>query len=130
MPTVRELLSTGNDFELCSHVFDLILKVYGEGLDALKIPKEHRTVFLIWHSVGIIGNGGFNYLFEGSFAGHPYFALTAEAFRDIRCKPAADAFRQALNLFPNSRPPTDIGRRLKLYRQGGGALRGKIDQQF
>jgi hypothetical protein len=130
MPSITELLRSGSDFDLCCAVVKQIVKVHGDDLDASVIPVEHRTVLLVWNATGIIGNGGFNYLFERSFGGDPFFALTKEAFDTIGCAPAATAFRKALEMFPGGRPPTDIGRRLTIYRQGGAARRGHIDNMI
>lgn len=123
-------MSDANHFDLCNEVFERIVAHYGDEIDASALPDEHRTVLLAWHAMGIIGNGGFNYLFEASFDGDPHFLLTAEAFRAIECREAAEAFQRALDLFPNSKPPADISRRLKIYRRGTGELRHEIDSQF
>lgn len=119
-----------NDWELISGVFDRIIQHYGNEIDATAYREEERVVILTWHAAGIIGNGGFNYLFEGCFRGDPYFARTAEAFETIGCKEAAAAFRKALALFPEARPPSDLRRRLELYRGGQGSKRHEIDTQF
>lgn len=129
-PSVRQMISDATDFDLCNGVFQRIMDSYGNVIDASALPQEHRTVMLVWHAMGIIGNGGFNYLFEGYFPGDPHFALTAKAFHAIDCELAAKAFQRALDLFPNSQPPADIERRLRMYRRGTGETRHDIDSQF
>ncbi|MDA7504180.1 hypothetical protein N8553_04290, partial [bacterium] len=64
------------DIDLADVIFDRILKEHGEDLDPSKISKPQQTVMLVYHSYGIIGNGGFQYLFEGDFPGDPEFLLT------------------------------------------------------
>lgn len=60
--TIDELLAMTNDFELCNGVFCAIAEVTGNSIDAANEPEPCRTVTLVWHSGGIIGNGGFQYL--------------------------------------------------------------------
>jgi len=128
--TIQEIISGDNDFDVCNEVFGRIGSYYGEQIDAAILLPEHRAVVLAWHSSGIIGNGGFNYLFEGTFDGDPDFALTAEAFEVIRCEAAAQAFRRALAVFPKSKPPSDIERRLVIFRRGTSEDRHEIDSTF
>jgi hypothetical protein len=111
----KQLVVEGDDSELCDGVHTRIVEYHGDDVDASVIGGEERVVLLVWHVSGIIGNGGFRYLFEGNLKGDPYFALTAEAFRATGCKKAAEAVRKTLAMFPNSRPPRDIGERLRYY---------------
>src|SRR5262249_23507411 len=120
-PPLEELLATADDSKLCDRMFRLILKQYGNDIDAAELSEKECVVLLAYHAMGIIGNGGFNYLFEGNFPGDPHFALTAAAYQAIGCAAAAKAFRQALGLFPGGRPPEDINERLRIYRAGDGA---------
>jgi hypothetical protein len=128
--TVAEILAIKDDSELASALHGRIVLHHGETLDASKLSQEERAVLLVEAAVGIIGNGGFNYLFEGDFPGDPYYHLTAEAFEAIGASKAAAAFRKALGLFPDSKPPTDRHKRLWLYRRGTGEKRHEIDCQF
>jgi hypothetical protein len=79
---------------------------------------------------GIIGNGGFRYLFEGHLNGDPYFALTAEAFQATGCKKATDTVQQNLAMFPHSRPPTDIAKRLRFYLKRIKSCPTNLDVEF
>jgi Domain of unknown function (DUF4375) len=126
----KELLAGTNDRALLSAAFDLVVRHYGDDFDVSKLRPVECNLLLAYQAWGIIGNGGFNYLFEGNFKGDPEFALTAEAYRAIGCAEAAEAFQEALDLFPGGRPPTDIEERLKRYRKGRGDGRGKIDDRF
>ena len=71
---------------------------------------------LVYHSHGIIGNGGFQYLFEGDFPGDPDFLLTRQAYKTIGASDASAAFEKAFAVFPDSTPPADINRRLKMWQ--------------
>jgi hypothetical protein len=73
-------------------------------------------VVLVVHAHGIIGNGGFQYLFEGDFPGDPEFLHTRQAFKTIGATRASAAFEKAFALFPKSTPPADIERRLAIWQ--------------
>jgi hypothetical protein len=124
------LLAEANDRDLCGGVFELLLANFGDDIDASALDEAHRVVLLVWHVTGIIGNGGFRYLFEGSLTGDPYFSRTAEAFRAIGCKKAADAFRKALAIFPDSMPQRNIDERLRYYLRRIKGTPTEADRQF
>lgn len=128
--TVKEAIAHSDDHEVCRTAFQAILKRRGDGPSAADLTKEEQAVVLPYHALGIIENGGFNYLFEGSFSGDPHFQRTAEAFETIGADNGAAAFRKALALFPDSKPPIDIDERLRIYREGSGERRHEIDVQF
>jgi hypothetical protein len=115
------------DSRLCNRTVIGIANQYGEDIDVSDLPEEHRIVLLVDTARGIIGNGGFNYLFEGTFKGDPHYFLTAAAFQAIGCRKAASAFQEALALFPDGKPPTDTEERLQIYRRGTGAQRHRLD---
>jgi hypothetical protein len=134
---IEKLLLIENDSELCSEVFDRLLEHYGvdlscEEIDVTKLKGADRVVMLVCQASGIIGNGGFRYLFEGdgNLKGDPYFAETAQSFKTIKAKKCAEAFDEALAKFPGSRPPTDIEERIVMYHSLGGAVCWPIDQKF
>jgi hypothetical protein len=104
------------DDDLAGATFDRILKQHGEGADPLKMPQSHRTAMLVYHSHGILGNGGFQFLFEGDFPGDPEFLLTRQAYKTIGAVAASAAFDKAFAVFPNSTPPADIDHRLKTWQ--------------
>lgn len=128
--TIEEVLAIPDDSQLCIRVFDAIVANQSEEIDASRLNLDEQTVLLPVHAKGIIGNGGFNYLFEGEFKGDPYFELTAAAFERIGASKASRVFRDALTLFPNSRPPRDLSERLRIYRSGKGKNRADLDQSF
>ena len=104
------------DIELADATFKRILKQHGDEVDPSKIPKPQQTVMLVYHSHGILGNGGFQYLFEGDFPGDPEFLLTRQAYETIGADDASAAFEKAFAVFPDSTPPADIESRIKLWQ--------------
>jgi Domain of unknown function (DUF4375) len=127
---LAKLFAQANNFDLCDGLFKHLLASNGEVPDVSEMPEEERVVLLVWHTYGIIGNGGFNYLFEGDLPGDPDYTLSAEAYEVIGCEPAAHAFRQALALFPDGEVPSDLDARMRMYRRGPGDRRGQIDGEF
>jgi uncharacterized protein DUF4375 len=116
------------DRRLCDRILaGITTRYHGDDLDVSELPEEHRVVLLVTSAQGIISNGGFNYLFEGSFKGDPHYLLTAGAFEAIGCQKAANAFQEALALFPDGKPPIDMEERLQIYRRGKGEQRHKLD---
>lgn len=100
-----DLFDLGEDFALCNRLFVRICEVHENRVDASAFTDEERTVYLVWGALGVIGNGGFRYLFESSIRGDPKYALIRQAFEEIGCGEAAEAFKQTLAAFPNSRRP-------------------------
>jgi hypothetical protein len=127
---VNKVLDTKDDFELCDELFKLMIKHYGEDFDVSKCKEKDQPVILAWHAAGIIDNGGFQYLFEGNFKGDPHFAKTEAAFKTIKASKCAEAVEEALKLFPDSKPPQDIDKRLKIYQAVPAAKRESIDVKF
>ncbi len=117
------------DRDLCGRTFDGICQFHGEPLNLSNLRVEERNVVVVESARGLIGNGGFNYLFEGDFSADDYRWM-AQAFETIGAASAAQAFRRALALFPGSQPPADREERLELYRKGDGAMRHEIDTSF
>ena len=99
MTAPTSALATDADFDLCCSYYTGIVDHYGNEVEANTLPVPHRAVLLTWHTMGIIDNGGFHYLFECAFSGDPGFKLTAEAFDEIGCHSAAEAVRGAIPLF-------------------------------
>lgn len=112
---LADLFDNGEDFALCDRLFVRICEIRGNWADASTLTDEERTVYLVWGALGMIGNGGFRYLFESSVRGDPHYALTRHAFEEVGCWEAAEAFDQALSVFPSGRPPADPAKRLREY---------------
>lgn len=109
------------DSELCDLVWRRIVQCHGNEADLSDLSTEEKVVDLVMRAYGIIGNGGFQYLFEGTFEGDPYFNKTVAAFEAIGALECAQALRDELSIFPNSKPPRDIERRLMIYDEKTGA---------
>lgn len=127
---IEELLEGNDAHELFSVVFDRIVRRYGGNLNVMDLQEHERVFLLAYDAWGLIGNGGFNYLFEKNIRGDPHFKETAAAFAAIGCDSAAEAFAKVFKLFPDGQPPEDVEERLRLYRRGPGTRRGPIDEQF
>lgn len=127
---VDKLLATTDDFQLCDGVFCAITDVTENELSAATEPEPCRTVTLIWHSGGIIGNGGFQYLFGGNFNGDPGYRITADAYRKVGAEKCYSAFQDALALFPRNTLPDDIERRLEIYQSHPKETRDAINDRF
>ena len=126
----ERLLVQADDHELCNGMRSRILAFHGNDLDATDIDEPERVVLLVWHVSGIVGNGGFRYLFEGHLPGDPYFARTSESFEAIGCKKAATAIRKALSIFPDSMPHRNIDERLRFYLRRVKGTPTDIDRMF
>ena len=127
---IDEVLNTRDDFKLCGELYTRLIKHYGKDIDLSKCKRKHQVVLLVWYATGIIDNGGFQYLFEGKFKGDPHFLKTAAAFKAVKAKKCAKAAEEALKLFPNSKPPADLEKRLTIYQSHRLAKRLAIDDKF
>jgi hypothetical protein len=128
--SLEQLLAADDDFALCNAVFLMLNNGYGDDIDVSLLSAPERVVYLVWAAYGIIGNGGFRFLFEGDFKGDPHFILTAEAFQATGCKKATEAVRRTLAMFPSSRPPKDIHERLRHYLSRVKQWPTDMDVQF
>ena len=126
---LQTLLDERDDYALCSGVADRFRELHGNRLDAARSDHE-RVVILVLYSYGVIGNGGFQYLFEGTFANDPYFEFLLWSYRAIGCTAAADALADALALFPGSRPPLDIETRLEVFQAVPEERREQLNNRF
>lgn len=93
---MRSPLDELNDFELCNRVFLMIGERYGEQIDLNRENEAEQTVTLSWHVSGIVGNGGFEFLFEGTIHDDPNYRLSAQALRRIGCARAAESLEAAI----------------------------------
>ncbi len=113
-PITEEATAGENDF--WNSTYDRILRQHGDDLQLNQIPKPQQAVLAVVNSHGLIGNGGFQYLFEGDLPGDPGFVITREAYKTIGATDAIAAFDKAFAVFPNSMPPADIDERLRLWQ--------------
>jgi len=124
------LIDDNDDFELCDNIYSFIVEKYNNNFDIKSCEPHEQVVVLVWHASGIIGNGGFEYLFEGEFQGDPYFELTIDAFQKISVNKAVTAFNKAFQYFPNNKPPKSISKRMDLYQNVPESERDKINSEF
>jgi hypothetical protein len=55
-------------WRLCNSTWARIVRRYGENANATDFDPTERPVVLVWTVTGIVGNGGFEYLFDcGAF---------------------------------------------------------------
>jgi hypothetical protein len=122
------LLAIDDDSELCDAVFCRFAELNNE-IDVDSCTEEERVVTLVWHSAGIIGNGGFEYLFEGEFNGDPGFVYTAAAFNTIGALESYAAFQRALGIF-GEHYPVDPEQRIAAWLGLSEDQRHAIEEQF
>lgn len=84
-------------FEYCDNVWKRIIKKYPKAKNASDYPAPEQTVVLIWALSGIIGNGGFEYLFESDLPGDADLTLSKKALQVIGCKTAVELLDEVLN---------------------------------
>jgi hypothetical protein len=106
------VLDAAGDFELCDQVFGAL----ADGPINLDTCGElERVVRLVWDSSGLIGNGGFHYLFEGDYPGDPGFVYTVAAYKRIRAQAAYAALQAAFSQFAGGVLPPSIDERLRVF---------------
>ncbi|TWT75002.1 DMP19 family protein [Allorhodopirellula solitaria] len=100
--TFSELAADPNDFNVANGFFGLIDGPHHGEFNATFFRPIEQPIMLTWHANGIIGNGGFAYLFEAEWPGDPDYELTMEAHRQLGCDSQFEAFRLALNAVADS----------------------------
>jgi hypothetical protein len=73
-------------------------------------PQLATDIIMIYTVAGIIGNGGFQYLFENDFLGTTHLQI-AEAYRRIGFNRHAEFIEQLVSLFPGGRLHQDLSER-------------------
>ena len=123
---LKQRLASPNDFRLSDCIFSRIMEIPHDDDVHLRagLPKEQRVVFDVWGSEGIIGNGGFQYLFEHRFAD---CMAIADSYQSIGAQRAATAFREAAAIFPNSEAPADHDRRWQRLNRLGKRAQDILD---
>lgn len=125
---VDALLSITDDFELCNGVFCRFAD-FDNQIEVDSYTEEERVVTLVWHASGLIGNGGFAYLFEGWFNGDPGYVYAAAAFKTIGAMQSYEAFQRALRVF-GGRYPESSSEREAIFSRIPTEERRAIDIQF
>jgi hypothetical protein len=79
---------------------------------------------------GVVYRDGFEGLFQSKLPGDPDYKFTIDAFEQIGCVGAMEALREALRLFPGSRPSRDDKARMEQYMKHREDVRHPIDSKF
>ena len=69
----KTLVEKANDFDLVDGTFVKIDDHYSHSVDTSKYTPVESVIMLVWHSAGIIDNGGFEHLFSANFENDPDF---------------------------------------------------------
>ncbi len=118
------------NFELCDKTFCDIADVSGDRLDINSEPHECQVVTLVWHTAGLVMNGGFGYLLEATIVGDPHLLMTERAFSAIGATRAFDAFHEMMTLFPGCTPPQDVKERARIYELHPKSVKDAIGRRF
>ena len=124
------LLAEAGDGDLVNGTFYKIGERYGHWVDATQYSAEEQVIMLVWHSSGIIDNGGFEYLFAGEFPGDPDYHITAEAYKTAGLLRAYEAFQEAFALFPGGKVPDDCAERHQQYQAANRSARDRLDRKL
>jgi hypothetical protein len=124
------LLAQACDNDLINGTFHKIGDRYDHWVDATQYSPEERVIMLVWHSSGIIDNGGFEYLFAGAFPGDPDYRITAEAYKTAGLLRGYAAFQEAFALFPGGAVPHDSAERDRLFQAANRSARDRIKRKL
>jgi len=126
-PYLQALFANPDDFDLVSGVFQRVAqKCDGADLDQMaRVPEPQRVVWYAWRAVGCVENGGFHELFGAKIDD---YRAVAKAFRTADADVAAEAVRDALAIFPDSRPPADRSERLARIERLAESERETLEQ--
>lgn len=107
-PYLTLLFSSPNDFALADGIFTRISNTTDVD-DSSSLSREEAVVYDVWGAEGIIGNGGFEYLFESDIKD---FERIAKSYEIIGVPSVAQAIRSALEVFPKTIPIDDVDERM------------------
>lgn len=117
-------------WDLCQATWKSIVDRYGDGAKATDYAPREWVVVAVWTVSGIVGNGGFEYLFESQLPADPDYQLSLDAFRAIGCKDALAAFEGALRLFPGGIVPHDGEERARVFVASPEEVRTALARRF
>lgn len=119
-----------SDWELCNSAWRRITEKYGETAVASDFNAVERVIVLVWTVTGIIGNGGFEYLFSSDLPGDQNYRMSLEAFKAIEAIEAEKAFKDALSVFPGGEVPASERERLATFKLFPESERDQIATRF
>ena len=111
---LEELLALPSNLDLCCGLDALLRERFQDDLTA--IPSAGKWVVWSLAADGIIGNGGFQFLFE-RWSSPSFYEDALAGFRAIGASKCAAAMAEALEWFPKGKPPVDRDRRLRRWRR-------------
>ena len=120
----------GSNFDVCDVTFTHFANFFGNEIDALSEPWPSITVTLVWHSGGLIDNGGFRRLFEICYSGDPDFARTVASYREIGAIDAYQVLMDAFALFPNGRVPVNSADRFSILDEIPKTVTDNLEARF
>lgn len=85
--------------------------------DVTRLPGPRRTFVVVYTIQGVIGNGGFQYLFERDWPGCPAYGEFSRAYREIGATDVAEWLDRAVALFPFSDPHLRREDRVRYLRE-------------
>jgi hypothetical protein len=98
------------DSDIVHETIQAILAKHGEAPDISALTSAERNVLLVNQAHYLVGNGGFQFLFEREIPGDPDHQLMATAHAEVGAKRGAAAFEKALAGFLGIKPTSVIGR--------------------
>jgi hypothetical protein len=122
--------SNGSDSDLCNAAAVIIDQCQWLFPETKKCLADQWIVKSVWAATGIIGNGGFEYLFSHEWDEDPDFLRTLKAFKAIKCPKAFEAVHAAFRLFKNGEPPRDSDKRITEYGQVPEPNRDAVNSAF
>jgi hypothetical protein len=128
--SLATILAAEDDAELCNGLFTALLAHHGERFHPAGLPAEHRTVLLVWHTQGVIGNRGFNGFLGADMPGDPDYRFMREAYEAVECEPAAAAVRRVFDAFPAGKAPPDARARVQAFGKANHAVHGALNRDF
>ena len=127
---LSSLLSERDDKTLGTGVFRVLRAHYGDRFDPTRVPAEHATVMLVWHSHIVICNQGFNGYFAADPAGDPGYAHLRAAYQDVACEPASAVLGRVFDAFPDGKAPPDPHERVRAFAKANHAVHGALNRDF
>jgi len=119
-----------DNFTVCNDAWKNIIEKYDKAAILTDFKEDERTIALIWTVTGIVGNGGFEYLFSSNLPGDENYELTLKAFEDIKCDEAVSILNDVRSLFPNGEIPPDPDMRMNFFNRVPEEIRDCLAVRF
>jgi Domain of unknown function (DUF4375) len=103
-----------SDFDVVNEAFERSVMNYPPpgGLD--EMPEQVRALVLVWTSSGIIGNGGFEYLFESTMNGDARLNKTIQSYQIVGLNELYNIVDKAVRLARSSNGSIDSKKFMRL----------------